>query len=484
METDGFDDILPGCDVLKKRVLGWKSYEERYHNAEEDEEDCADFSELSEDVENDVEESDNEDRALSENFEEVQENTALVSFWEPRSVYEDCLMPLIQRRNDSWFEQMKKMDFHSKVSDWLQSNAAKMGNAFRDASNFRGRFRMSNFNSTEIEMDNTNDSATSVDTAAYIMANRNRNFSKSRMRMVTVKEYCFLEQDTDLLRFDKQPQWPPVAITRHVSPSMSPSSRCIVKSNRQKRPIDHAKPLQKKKNTSPRRKSRRSARKSKRCYLNDCCSGSETESECDDPKKDKGPMVNNESKVFITPVRKKPESPKKTESPKNPDEIIIYQPDDASATAKTVKITMEMLEEKLGKKIAESLKDDNFLKFPVTAYSTVVYNRPNKSLMEYMGDKKPQKEKKQNEKKIEQKIATMIRNQTPKRSVKQIVIYEPSKDKLKSKANIRITQEMLRGKVDEDTIMSLIQSPFFKFPFPESATLLYNPRTQQLYEPL
>ncbi|XP_055714994.1 uncharacterized protein LOC129809204 [Phlebotomus papatasi] len=165
------------------------------------------------------------------------------------------------------------------------------------------------------------------------------------------------------------------------------------------------------------------------------------------------------------------DSPKKR--PSNAQQIVIYSPEQCQVSQKKIRITMEMLAEKIGWEMAKEMKNDFYLRHRISTSSTLIFDTAKRRFTEIFNTKSSASPKKSPEKLKEPK------DMPPQRD---IVIYKPPPDRAKSHRKIRITLEMLKSKLDPDIVESLRDSPVLRFPFPEGSKLLFSRHRKVLYE--
>ncbi|GAB0097286.1 hypothetical protein DMENIID0001_129190 [Sergentomyia squamirostris] len=197
-------DLLPTNEELLRRAEQWKKFEKKY-DAVYEEERTLDEEEINEEsLDATLSEEEEED------FEEVivnKKSARETAKFNPKALFEQKLLPLISQRNYDLQEKIRNMEFGRKVSEWLQNNASHMnGQGVFGEVSYSGSFR--HFSTKDI--DQCSSSSSSVNTTAYILANRGKGgVKRSRFRGLTIREYCFQEQHAEMfLGFGKKQMWP------------------------------------------------------------------------------------------------------------------------------------------------------------------------------------------------------------------------------------------------------------------------------------
>lgn len=391
--------------------------------------------------------------------------------------YEKCLKPLIKRRNLVLNNYIRKMEFQKKVSDWLKNNFQHMHGDIPSAfsgSNISGHFRMEHFSSAYMEME-ANHSSTSVDTAAYISAQKNKSIHRShRTYQMTIKEYCYQEKDSDFLRFDRTHQWAPVEILQRP---------LAIESSTKPQPIEYSKLPQ------DQRKNGRKAIRKKTNFREFDCTTSESDEHDGERERVKRrrnkklPITMRNSTLRIcnsdsstSSTTRKSDSAKDSvkRGPHSAHQIVIHSPEQCQSSHKRIRITMKMLAEKIGWEMAKEMENDFYLRHSISTSSTLIFDTVERRFIEIFETPSHATPIKSPKKLKEPK------NISPESDI--VVIYAPRPDRAKSRRKIRITLEMLQRKLDPATVDSLRDNPFLRFPFTESSKLLFSRHTQTLYE--
>uniref|UniRef100_A0A1B0DLJ2 Uncharacterized protein n=1 Tax=Phlebotomus papatasi TaxID=29031 RepID=A0A1B0DLJ2_PHLPP len=420
-------DCIPFCQLWKqlcKRANEWKKFEEKYRNIEEELDDFGSYEEeeISEELDNDME----EEIEAEEVPVETEGSRALVKQFDPLEIFEKSL-PLIKKKNLILDNQIRKMEYQKKgkkVSDWLKNNFRNMDGDTSSASwgnNISGHFRMANFSSSFMEME-SNNSTTSVDGAEYILANKNKR--SQRTHHMTINEYCY--QDAH--------QWAPVEIRqRPLSVEFTRQPLALESSRQPLAPlaIEYSKLLQENSTQDQRKDGQKATRKRTRFCAFECSTSDSSESDEEREwvqQKMKLPkMARSTRKIFdsdssTSSKENKSDSPKDSPKrrPKSAQQIVIYSPKQCQVSQKNIRITMEMLAEKIGWKMAREMKNDFYLRHTIPTSSTLIFDIFERRFTQISNTKSPASPIKSPE---ELKEAT---DMSPQRD---IVIYAPPPDR-------------------------------------------------------
>ncbi|XP_055683135.1 uncharacterized protein LOC129790009 [Lutzomyia longipalpis] len=510
MANQDATDILPDTAAIIKRVKEWEQIEKKYNSVDEDINVFFDFdaAELSE-------EEDYEDSGARSEAECVEENekeysTALVEYqWNPVNEYKEKLLPIIKQKTYELEKKIRNMDFGVKVSDWLRNNGTHMPGPDFSTNGFaqpiRGRFMMG----ADLQFDNSNASSGSVNTAAYIMANKGRTRRRSSFKLMTIKEYCFVEQSDDILELENHQVQPlglpqrsiPLASSHQMPLGAAPQQLAIEAAPQQlaieaaPQPRVNGNSASKEQSSDPEhlhpRKSARQRMLRKRRLQRRVSSDSS-----DSDRGDEGD-VRKSREVTKTPrqesAMRKSKSTLGMKSPKKKvvdQNIVIYQPPvelkNSKRPTEYVRITMEMLEEKIGRKNAEAQRKNTILLRPVPSTCKIVYNANKRSLYGASAVESDNSTSSSNDDSMDKQGKS--KEKMPKENEnsetappRNIVIYAPSKGMENSKKTFRLTVDHLRGKVEDAVIEKLKKSGIFNFPHSVGDTIMYNTHSKTLF---